>query len=45
MGEKQWETFIYDQLVVSKVPVSQKITLNKIEIWNHDDAGQMKCKV
>ena len=45
MGEKQWETFIYDQLVVSKVPVSQKITLNKIEIWNHDDAGQLKCKV
>ena len=45
MGEKQWESFIYDQLIVSKVPVSQKITLNKIEIWNHDDAGQLKCKV
>ena len=45
MEEKQRETFIYDQLVVSKAPVSQKITLNKIEIWNHDDAGQLKCKV
>ena len=45
IGEKQSETFIYDRLVVSKVPISQKITLNKIEIWNHTDAGQLKCKV
>ena len=36
--------FIYDQLVMSKVPISQKITLNKIEIQNHTDAGQLKCK-
>ena len=45
MGEKQLETFIYDQLVVSKVPISRKITLNKIEIWNHTDAGHLKSKV
>ena len=45
MGEKQLETFIYDQLVVSKVPISRKITFNKIEIWNHTDAGHLKSKV
>ena len=45
MGEKQLKTFIYDQLVVSKVPISRKITFNKIEIWNHTHAGQLKCKV
>ena len=45
MGEKQLETFVSDRLVVSKVPISQKITLNKIEIWNHTDTGQLKCKV
>ena len=45
MEEKQLETFISDRLVVSEVPISQKITLNKIEIWNHSDAGQLKCKV
>ena len=39
MGEKQLETFVSDRLFVSKVPISQKITLNKIEIWNHTDAG------
>ena len=44
IGEKQLETFIYDRLVVSKVPISQKINLNKIEMWNHTDAGQLKCK-
>ena len=45
MGEKQLETSASDPLVVSKVPISQKITLNKIEIWNHTDTGQSKCKV
>ena len=45
MGEKQLETFVSDQLVVSKVPISQKITLNKIEIWNNTDTGQLKFKV
>ena len=45
MGENQLETFIYDRLVVIKVPIPQKITLSKIEIWNHTDAGQLKCKV
>ena len=45
MGEKQLETFASDRLVVSKVPTSQKATLNKIEIWNHTDTGQSKCKV
>ena len=30
---------------MSKVPISRKITFNKIEIWNHTDAGQLKCKV
>ena len=44
MGERQWETFIHDRLVLSKVPVLQKITLNKIEIWNHTDAGQLNAK-
>ena len=43
MGEKQ--TFLCDRLVVSKVSISQKIILNKIEIWNHTDTGQLKCKV
>ena len=45
MGEKQLETFASDQLVVSKVPISQKITLNKMEIWNHTDTRQLKYKV
>ena len=30
---------------MSKVLISQKTTLNKIEIWNHIDTGQLKCKV
>ena len=30
---------------MSKVPIAQKITKRKIEIWNHTDAGQLKCKV
>ena len=34
VGEKQLETFVSDRLLVSKVPISQKINLNKIEIWN-----------
>ena len=34
VGEKQLETFESDRLLVSKVPISQKINLNKIEIWN-----------
>ena len=33
-GEKQLETFVSDRLLVSKVPISQKINLNKVEIWN-----------
>ena len=45
MGEKQLETFVSDRLDVSKAPISQEISLNKIEIWNHTDAGQLKCKV
>ena len=45
MGEKQLKTFASDQLVLSKVPVSQKITLNKTEMWNHTDTGQLKFKV
>ena len=44
MGEKQLENFLSERLVVSKAPISQKIALNKIEIWNHTDAGQLKCK-
>ena len=43
MGEKQLETFASDRLV--KVSILQKITLNKIEIWNHTDTGQLKCNV
>ena len=34
IGEKQLETFVSDRLVVSKVPISQRITLNTIEIWS-----------
>ena len=30
--EKQLHTFVFDLLVVGKVPISQKITLNKIGI-------------
>ena len=45
MGEKQLATFVSDPLVVSKVPISQKIFLNKIEIWNHTDTEQLKCEV
>ena len=45
MGEKQLETFVSDRLVVSKVPISQRITLNKIEIWNLTDTEQLKYKV
>ena len=45
IGEKQFQTFVTDQLVVSKVPISQKITLNKINISDHNDARQLKCKV
>ena len=45
MGEKQLETFISDRLVVSKVLILQKITLNKIEPCSHTDTRQLKCKV
>ena len=45
MGEKQLETFASDGLVVSKVPISQKITLNKIEICSHINTGQLKGKI
>ena len=45
MEEKQLETFVSDRLVVSKVPISQRITLNKIEIWNLTDTEQLKYKV
>ena len=34
VGEKQLKTFVSDRLLVSKVPISQKINLNKIETWN-----------
>ena len=44
MGEKQLETFVSDQLVVSRVSISRKITLSKIKIWDHTDTGQLKCK-
>ena len=30
---------------MSKLPISQQITLNKIEICNHNDTGQLKCTV
>ena len=43
MGEKQLETFASDRLV--KVSILQKITLNKIEIWNYIDTGQLKRNV
>ena len=39
------ENFVSDQLVVSKVPISQKFTLNKIKISDHTGTGQLKCKV
>ena len=39
MGEKLLETFASDRLIVSKV------TLNKIEIQNHTETGQLKRKV
>ena len=45
MTEKRLETFTSDRLVVSKWSISRKFTLNKIEIWNHNDTGQLKCKV
>ena len=45
MTEKRLETFASDRLVVSKWSISQKFTLNKIEIWNHNDTGQLKCSV
>ena len=45
MREKQLPTFVSDKLVVSKVPISQKITLNKIKILDHTDTGQLICKV
>ena len=45
VGEKQLETFVSDRLVVSKLPISQKNCLNKPEIWNHNNTGQLKCKV
>ena len=44
MGEKQPDILVFDRMVVSKVRASQKITLNKIEIWNHTDEGQSKRK-
>ena len=45
MGEKHLQIFVSDRLVVSKQSVSQNTSLNKIEIWNHKDTGQLKCKV
>ena len=44
MGEKKLETFVSDQLVVSKVPISQKLTLNKVKITDHTGTGQLKGK-
>ena len=32
MGQKQFENFLSERLLESKVPISQKIALNKIEI-------------
>ena len=31
-GQKQFENFLSERLLVSKVPISKKIALNKIEI-------------
>ena len=45
LWEKMLETYLSNQLVVSKVLLSQKITINKIEIWNHFDTEQLECKV
>ena len=40
-----WETCSPEiACVILEVPISQKIILNKTEIWNHTDAGQLKCK-
>ena len=36
IAEKQLETFVSDRLVVSKLSILQKITLNKIEILIQD---------
>ena len=41
MGERQFHTWPTGS---SKVPVLQKITVNKIEIWNHTEAGQLNAK-
>ena len=30
---------------MSKVPISQKITLNKIKISDHTYTGQLECKI
>ena len=41
-----WETCSPEiARVILEAPISQKIILNKTEIWNHADAGQLKCKV
>ena len=42
MGEKMLQMFASDRLFVSKFPISQEITSKKIEIWNHNDTGQLK---
>ena len=41
MGEKQLETFVYGRLVV-RYQFHKKITLNKMEIWNHTVTGQLE---
>ena len=40
MGEKQLET-VYGRLVV-RYQFHKKITLNKMEIWNHTVTGQLE---
>ena len=45
MREKQLETSVSDRVVVSKVPIPQKIASKLIEIWNLTSIGQLKCKV
>ena len=36
-GKEQLETFVSDRLVLRKTPISESITLNRLEIWNFTD--------
>ena len=40
MGREQVKTFIQDRLVSRKVPISETIKSNNIEIWNHNDKAE-----